>query len=420
MLEPLGPFGTPPSLAVAVSGGADSLALATLAGAWARKRGGTIQAFIVDHRLRLESGREAELAAATLRRLAIPARILAVDGIAPGPGLPARARAARFAALEGACREAGILDLMLGHHAADQAETVIMRNLRSSGVAGLAGMAAINESAFVRLLRPLLGVPPGRLRATLCAQSLDWAEDPTNVDGKFTRARLRTARGDSAGTGPATKALVEASAADALARRAGELATATWLVRAATIRPEGFALLPKGPWPSAALAVLLRMVTGSHHMPPAEAVAAIAAAPAASIGNGVCLAGARLRPAGRLGEAAGADFLICREAAAMGAPVPADPGARWDGRFRRPSHLPAIPHERIGPLGAAARRFRGISDLPALVLETLPAYLSSTGDVVAVPALDWPDFPYQIERSVVFGPPWPAAGAGFGAGFGSG
>jgi tRNA(Ile)-lysidine synthase len=384
--------------------------MAILAADWAGSAGGTVRAFIVDHGLRAEAATEAAGAAATLGGLGIPATVLRLAGLAAGPGLPARARAARAAALEAACHAAGILDLLLAHHAADQAETVLMRRLRGSGPAGLAGMAALSETTSVRLSRPLLGVAPGRLRATLIARGIGWAEDPTNTDARFTRARLRAARCDADGTGPATRALCAAAAADAAARAAGDMATAAWIAAQAVVRPEGFAILPAGPWPAAALGVLLRMVAGAAHLPPPQAVAAIAAAPDRAIGGGICLGGARLLPAGRLGPG----FLLCREAAGMAAPVPASAGVRWDGRFRRPGDNPDLPGETIGALGSAARRLRDISDLPAVVLETLPAYWSAQGALVAVPALVWPDCAGVIGRPLRFEPPQPATGTIFG------
>ena len=286
---------------------------------------------------------------------------------------------------------------------------MILRQLRGSGLAGLAGMAAIRETASVRLLRPLLGVTPGRLRATLRARGLGWADDPTNDDGRFTRARLRTARADAAGDGPATRALSAAAAADGQARHAADRGVADWLASAVSIRPEGFALLPDGAWPPAALAALLRMITGADHLPPPKSIAGIAAAPGPAIGSGICLAGARFRPAGRLGPG----FLICREAAAMEGRVPAVAGASWDGRFRRPADQSGLVSETIGPLGTETRRFRHMSDLPAVVLETIPAYYNVNGDLIAVQALMWPDPQVVLARWLLFHPRRPGIGAAF-------
>jgi hypothetical protein len=97
----------------------------------------------------------------------------------------------------------------------------------------------------------------------------------------------------------------------------------------------------------------------------------------------------------------------------MAGPRPAIAGASWDGRFRRPYDLPALPGETIGALGAEARGFRDRSGPPAVVLETLPAYRSKAGLLVAVPALSWPDTETMLLRSLLFHPPRPALAAPF-------
>jgi tRNA(Ile)-lysidine synthase len=164
-LDPLGPFGA--IVAVAVSGGADSMALALLTRDFVAARGLAMLALIVDHGLRAESAAEAALAARRLAAIGIDARLLRVEGLSAGPGLAERARTARYDILARACGAAGIVHLLLGHHARDQAETVMMRAAAGSGPAGLAGMAAWRAGGDFSLLRPLLGVPPGRLRARI-------------------------------------------------------------------------------------------------------------------------------------------------------------------------------------------------------------------------------------------------------------
>ena len=99
----------------------------------------------------------------------------------------------RYEVLAHACAEAGILHLLLGHHAADQVETLAMRVLRGSQTHGLAGMPALRETAGVRLLRPLLGVEPAALRQFLSARGVGWVEDPSNQDLRALRPRLRHA-----------------------------------------------------------------------------------------------------------------------------------------------------------------------------------------------------------------------------------
>ena len=186
----LGPFEPAPRLAAGVSGGADSMALALLADAWARERGGSLLALIVDHGLRATSAAEAAETAARLGGRGIAARVLTIAGLAQGPALAERARTARFHALIAACAAEGILHLLLGHHAADQAETVLIRALGGSGPAGMAGMASLVETPMVRILRPLLGTAPADLRATLIAAGVDMDRGSVQY-----RSRPRCVRG---------------------------------------------------------------------------------------------------------------------------------------------------------------------------------------------------------------------------------
>lgn len=187
------PFEAAPVVAVAVSGGRDSLALALLAHDWAMARGGGIVALIVDHGLRVGSDHEAASTVDLLDRHGIEAMVLRWSGDKPQSGLLAAARTERYRLLCSECRRRGILHLLLAHHADDQAETVTMRAVRRSGPDGLAGMAAAIERPDVRLLRPLLAVPRASLTATLLVRGVEWIDDPSNADPRFERARLRAA-----------------------------------------------------------------------------------------------------------------------------------------------------------------------------------------------------------------------------------
>ncbi len=392
----LGPWGRGRRVAVAVSGGADSLCLAWLAAGW-----GEALALVVDHGLRAESAEEAAGAVAALSRFGVAARVLRLGGLARGPGLAERARRARYDALLSACAQAGLVDLLLGHHAGDQAETVLMRRLAGSGADGLAGMAAAVARGPCRLLRPLLGVAPARLRATLAGTGLraglgggrGWVEDPSNRDPAALRTRLRARL---AGSGEAAALLAEA-AGRARARCVAEAGQAEALARIATLRPEGFAVLAPGPWPAAALGAVLRMVGGRAYPPASEGVARLAGAPRAAT-----LGGARLLPAGRLGPG----WLVVREERAMAGPVAAGRGAVWDGRFRVVGEGDAT--LTLGALGADAAKVAG-GGLPAAVRLTLPA-LRRDGRLVAAPHESGDG---AWSGGVVFAPPQPASGAPF-------
>ncbi|HEV7547577.1 MAG: tRNA(Ile)-lysidine synthase [Rhodospirillaceae bacterium] len=191
LMAPFEPFETSPVLAAAVSGGRDSLALTLLSHDWAAERGGRVVGLIVDHGLRAESAAEATATQAVLARAGIEGAILPWSGDKPRAGLQEAARMARYRLLRDECRRRGILHLLLAHHADDQAETVAMRLARRSGPDGLAGMAALVDQPEVRLLRPLLGESRARLTATLLARGVQWLDDPSNVDPRFERARLR-------------------------------------------------------------------------------------------------------------------------------------------------------------------------------------------------------------------------------------
>lgn len=402
-MSPFAPFEPLPRLAAGVSGGADSMALALLADAWARQRGGTLLTLIVDHGLRQESAAEAMQTAELLTARGIATRILPIAGLSRGPALAERARQARLRILTETCTGEGILHLLLGHHAADQAETVLIRSLGGSGPAGMAGIAPLVEIAGLRILRPLLAMPPAMLRATVASAGLAWVEDPSNVDLTALRSRLRLLRRDRSGGGAATAALVAAAAASAQQRADDDCLVAAALAERVSLRPEGFAVLIEGPLEPRALAALLQTIAGAPYPPPTNSVASLAADP-----RPATLAGVRLLPAGRLGPG----LLLAREAAAMTPPVAALPGAVWDGRFRLSLSARVPQGATFGALDADAAHLRRASGLPSAVLRTLPAI--RLGPVLlAVPHLLYPDPEACACFPATFSPPRPAAAASF-------
>lgn len=352
------------------------MAMALLAQTWAAGRGGDVVALIVDHGLRPESAAEARMTQHRLWFHGIAAQVLTVHGLSLGTALAARAREARYAALTGACASAGILHLLLAHHAADQAETVIMRREAQSGPVGLAGMAAIVENAEVRLLRPLLDIPAGRLRATASVAGLGWVEDPSNTDPAATRARIRAQRCDPDGTGEGTRGLVEDAAAKGAARAEQDRETAAALAACASFHPEGFVLLDCDALAPPPLAAVIGAVGGSLYRPSPRDLRGLRRGL-----RSMTVAGVQVRPAGRLAPGA---WLVHREAAAVGSAVPAADGALWDGRFRLSGTMAGA---MVAALGADAAKVRNRTDLPAAVLSTLPAI--RRGDtLISVPTLD--------------------------------
>lgn len=182
-----------PALVLAVSGGPDSIALMWLAARWRRAmtRGPRLIAVTVDHGLRSEAAGEARDVKRLAKALDLPHRTLRWKGFKPKAGLPAAARAARYRLLAMAAQSSGATHILTAHTRDDQAETLLMRMLRGSGIAGLAAMARESEREGVLLARPLLDVPKSRLVATLDRAKIAYADDPTNRDVSFTRPRLR-------------------------------------------------------------------------------------------------------------------------------------------------------------------------------------------------------------------------------------
>jgi tRNA(Ile)-lysidine synthase len=193
-----GPFEVKPRLAVAISGGSDSMALCLLADAWARSRGGEIVALTVDHGLRANSAAEALAVSDWLRPYGIAHHILPWTGVKPSHAIQQAARAARYRLLGDWCAAQGIMHLLVAHHFEDQAETYALRLQRGSGVDGLAAMAKAGRlpehlKDAPLLLRPLLDVPKSRLVKYLESKGQPWVEDPSNQLDIYARVRLRKA-----------------------------------------------------------------------------------------------------------------------------------------------------------------------------------------------------------------------------------
>jgi len=411
LMAPLGPFEDNPRIAVAVSGGADSLALAVLLHDWAKARGGWTTALTVDHGLRTEAATEARFVARTLEPLGLTQQTLRWRGAKPEANISAVLRRARYDLLSRACARRGLLHLALGHHLDDQAETFLLRLGRGSGLDGLAAMAPIVELPGLRLLRPLLGLPKARLEATLRARGLDWVEDPTNRDPAQARARLRQLLPGLAGEGLTAARLAATARHLGRARAALEHELARLLVQAVVLDPAGFAWLDPAPLVRApaelglrALARVLTTVGGAEYAPRLESLERLYGRISAGLTAGATLGGCRVLPrAGRLLPRAGR-LLVVREARNLPV-VRLESGRKllWDGRFeialRRVRGRDAAPKLGIGPLGGAGWAEIAAADpdlaetlaaarIPAPARAALPALRDRRG-VLAVPQIGY-------------------------------
>ncbi|MEG6507458.1 tRNA lysidine(34) synthetase TilS [Methyloligella sp. 2.7D] len=331
-----------PRLALAVSGGADSLALFYLVHRWrqARDAGPELSVLTVDHGLRPESAGEAAMVAALAAKLGLPHRTLHWTDSAGGPGLQERARQARYRLMAGFCHDNGIPALLTAHHLDDQAETVLMRLRRGSGLDGLAAIPAQGDWAGITIRRPLLDLPKARLQATLREAGIVWAEDASNQDSRFERVDLRQQGRALAALGLTPEALGRTARRLARARDALEAETGRFLADHLRIDPQAgaagfaalsFAALRDAPEEVAlrALSRLIAMIGGQERPVQLSKLEALLAALKAEPGKTRTLGGCRLAPKQE-------DLRLFREIRRPGLPViqlrPGDT-ALWDNRF---------------------------------------------------------------------------------------
>ncbi|MEQ9814952.1 MAG: tRNA lysidine(34) synthetase TilS [Azospirillaceae bacterium] len=349
-------------LAVAVSGGGDSMALALLADGWLRRRGGELVGLTVDHGLRPEAKAEAAWVAERLAEHGIPHRTLTWR---PDRGAsPAAARAARYRLLDDACADLGIDRLLLAHTRDDQAETVAMRRARGSGP-GLAGMSARRALPGCTVLRPLLRVDRSALRDYLARRRMPWLDDPSNEDPVFERVRWRR----RLALDPALRRRLLALA-DVTARRriADEAAADRLIASAVSLSLAGEALIGNGFMQDraapVALGALIAAVRGAPVYRPATERLAAAVAALASGARGLTLGGCHI-------ATTAAGWRLTREAGRIAATAIVRPGQRlrWDERFR----VVAPAAGELRPLGPTQSRLdrRGVSARAAAALPGL-------------------------------------------------
>jgi len=191
----LAPIASLKAIGLAVSGGADSLALMVLAHRWLADLDNPPAVFVytVDHGLRPEAAEEAAMVLREAEKLGLPARALVWTGAKPATGVQEAARLARYRLLGEAMAQDGAEILLTAHHLNDQAETVLMRLAHGSGLDGLSGMARFSLVENVPIFRPFLDVDPKVLRGVVEAEGLVPAEDPSNADPHYERVRWRRA-----------------------------------------------------------------------------------------------------------------------------------------------------------------------------------------------------------------------------------
>jgi tRNA(Ile)-lysidine synthase len=383
-------------LAVAVSGGPDSLALAILLAQWARAYGATVHALTVDHGLRDAAADEARQVERWMSPLGVPHATLRWE---EGPGYRGRpgsaqaaAREARYGLMTEWCTANGCSHLFLAHHADDQAETFLLRLARGSGVDGLAAMAPLTERAGVRLARPLLAIPKARLVDYLGGIGQPWIEDPSNTDESYGRVRLRAARSVLEQAGLSTDRLL--ATAEHMQRARAALETLAQKLLAETCVWDGcgvgrIALTPFLAAPEdialRALARLLMTASGQFYRPRFERLHRLYESLRTGPWRDATLHGCILMREG-------AALTVAREAAQIAGERVLRPGetAIWDGRFEIAAAGREFRLRRLllKDVAAELRDAPGWKEIPVQARETLPALFDSEG-LAAVPPLNY-------------------------------
>lgn len=325
-------------VAVAVSGGADSLALTLLAAEW-----GEVTGLVFDHGLRAGSDKEAQRVAAWLDKAGIRCVQLEWPGDKPGSDLQAAARTARYAALEGWCRQNGIEYLLVGHHLDDQAETFLMRLVRGSGVDGLSAMTAVGPPLSrpdgPRICRPLLPVAKARLEETLRARDQDWIEDPSNRDPAYLRTQVRQLLQETDIEGLSAGRLGETAGRMAAVRSYLDQVTADYLRLTARFDPGGYVEMAKDFGRAVhpviglrAMAQILRLTAGADYQPRQARLERLYDDLKRPDFQGATLGGCQLIVEARGPRPA---LLVVREPAAVAEARDIEPGRTvfWDRRF---------------------------------------------------------------------------------------
>lgn len=394
----------PTRFGLAVSGGPDSLAMLAFAADWSaieRAHGaGAVEWHVltVDHGLRPASAAEAAHVGTIATRHGMRHDILRWTGPKPTTSLMAEARGARYALLGAHARAHGLAAVLCAHTAEDQAETVLMRLARGSGIDGVAGMKPAGVLDGLVVVRPLLDVRKQRLLASLAARGIAWMQDPTNHDATYERTRWRASLPMLAELGLTVEALGRSARRAARASKGLEAATAG-LLRGEEARRNALLGYAAFAWPAwraydeelkvRAIAVLVHAIGGAEIAPALSQIENVVAALDGDRPKGCTLARCQI-------AVSETRLLLVRELRRHPPPTVAlEPGqqAVWDNRFRvslsasarMPLQVRALGSTRqLEALGPAVAR--AASRHPARALRVLPSFWAGER-LEAVPSL---------------------------------
>lgn len=390
----MAPFGLDAGarIAVAISGGADSMALARLLAEWAKANGVDLAAVTVDHRLRADAAAEAAQVSAWLAPFGVQHATLAWEegAQASRERSPQKAaREARYRLMAGWCARESRSHLFLAHHADDQVETFLIRLTRGSGINGLAAMAPVSRlrsaAGDVLLARPLLSYTKADLADVCRTLGQAWLDDPSNENRASARIRFRQAARLLEEEGFTRDRLLETVTHMQRARAAMDHATQQLLATATAWDQYGAVRVGLRAWAAApeeiglrALAALLTAAGGQIYGPRFDSLTRIAAQMRRGPWRDSTLHGCFI--------ARDADCIVIhRETAAVEHVAPAEAGSTvlWDGRFRITLSSRWASGRTGGPFRIAAwdgaDPAAGLADVPARLRGCLPAVYDAFG-----------------------------------------
>jgi len=362
----------------------------------------------VDHGLRAESSDEAAMVVRMAKSLGIRHAVLTWTRDPRRSGnLQERAREARYDLMAAYCHANDIPALVTAHHLDDQAETFLMRLKRGSGLDGLAAIPEESKWAGIAVLRPLLDIPKARLTATLVEAGLGWAEDPSNCDSQFERARMRANHDALAKLGLMPEPLARSARRLRRARAALDQSAKAFLAEHGAVSEAGYCLVGRDALTTApeeialrALAEVVTAVGGRTRPLRLSALEALLAGLADNPKTTRTLGGCRLQPLG-------AKIGIFRETRGTGFPsMRLEPGQRalWDNRFRVELQPSAPAQVTVSALGESHwRELRAstpwLTVLPRFAGAALPACY--VGESIVLPRLE-PQSGAKDEATVYF------------------
>ena len=248
----------PKRIAVAVSGGADSLCLTLLLKKWIDKKNIKLLALTVDHGLRKESQKEAQGVHRQLKKWGIAHQVLTWKGIKPKTRVEELARQARYDLLQKACVKNKIQHLFLAHHVEDQSETFWARLAHKSGLDGLCGMQEISLLKDLVLVRPLLSFSKKEIVNYLEENKISWVEDPMNYNPLYERVLWRSRQPDLSKMGLRTDIITSCTKRLARVKQAIDFYTDSFIKNSVLLSPMGYAFIGKMAWEMAPIEIRLR------------------------------------------------------------------------------------------------------------------------------------------------------------------